>query len=157
MENLLLEDLYFLINRRTDTVNKTLIGHSTHCTPRPSPVHVSYRSTFPHRFTNAGETLSSVSPPATVNLVCVDDTEGFLKDPTSPRIVTSKQYSKHAWMWPIVLSIFIHKQPIFTLSSPFHCPNSFQNQYSFINNPFSPYRPLSMVRIPSRTPLHDDL
>jgi hypothetical protein len=29
----------------------------------------------------------------------------ILKEPTSPRIVTSKQHSKHTWMRPIVLSI----------------------------------------------------
>ncbi len=53
-----------------------------------------------------------------------------LKETTSPRIVTSKQYRKHTWMRPIVLSIFIHKLPISTISSPFHCPNSLQNTSS---------------------------
>ncbi len=41
-----------------------------------------------------------------------------LKLPTSPRIVTIKQHNKHTWMWPIVLSIFIHKQPIRHLIVP---------------------------------------
>ena len=53
-----------------------------------------------------------------------------LKEPTSSRIVTRKQYRKHTWMRPIVLSIFIHKLPVFTLSSPLHGPNSFQNPSS---------------------------
>jgi hypothetical protein len=56
-----------------------------------------------------------------------------LKERTSPRIVTSKQYRKHTWMRSIVLSIFIHKLPISTLSSPLH------------------------RQIPSRTPLHEGL
>ncbi len=64
-----------------------------------------------------------------------------LKEPTSPRIVTSKKYSKHTWIRPIVLSMFIHKVPIFTSSSPFHCPNSPQNTSSrgSIKKPWKQY------------------
>ena len=40
-----------------------------------------------------------------------------LKGPTSPRIVTSKQHSKHTWMRPIVLSI--HS---FVISQTPYCP-----------------------------------
>ena len=48
-----------------------------------------------------------------------------MKDPTSPRIVTRKLHSKHTWMRPIVLSIFIHKQPILHLIVPYPSSESF--------------------------------
>jgi hypothetical protein len=48
-----------------------------------------------------------------------------LKGPTSPRIVTSKEHSKHTGMRPTVLSL-----------------------HSFINYPFSPYRPLPLSEFP---------
>ena len=42
-----------------------------------------------------------------------------IERPTSPRIVTNKWHHKYTWMRPIVLSIFIQKQPI---PLP-HCPH----------------------------------
>jgi hypothetical protein len=42
-----------------------------------------------------------------------------LKGPTSPRIVTSKQHSKHTWMWPIVAV------SLFNIISQTCCPASF--------------------------------
>ena len=43
-----------------------------------------------------------------------------IERPTSPRIVTSKQHSKHTWMRPIVLSIHSFINIPITLLSP-HC------------------------------------
>jgi hypothetical protein len=56
-----------------------------------------------------------------------------LEGPTSPRIVTSKQHSKHTWMRPIVLAI-----------------------HSFINIPSSPSCPFtSWSEILLEAPFHE--
>jgi hypothetical protein len=47
-------------------------------------------------------------------------TGGFVKEPTSPRIVTSEQHSKHTWMRPIVLSTHSFINIPITLLSPVH-------------------------------------
>ena len=57
-----------------------------------------------------------------------------LKGPTSPRIVTSKEHSKHTGMRPTVLSI-----------------------HSFINIPITLLFPHCMVPNPFRRPLHESL
>ncbi len=43
-----------------------------------------------------------------------------VKEPTSPRIVTNKQHSKHTWMRPIVLSIYSFINISITSLSPVH-------------------------------------
>jgi hypothetical protein len=52
-----------------------------------------------------------------------------VKEPTSPRIVTSKQHSKHTWMRPIVLSIHSFINIPITLLSPHSMVESFSKLY----------------------------
>ena len=53
-----------------------------------------------------------------------------LEEPTSSRIVTSKQHSKHTGMRPIVLSIHSLNIPNHLTVPSVHCPESFQKASS---------------------------
>ena len=86
-------------------------------------------STQEHRHTNV-HTYSAFSKVHPQNQNQIWWTPNSLSErPTSPRIVTSKQHSKHTWMRPIVLSI-----------------------HSFITTHLLPYCPPSMVESSQKRP-----
>ena len=100
-----------------------------------------------------------ISPVAQVQRVCKRELETRAQQVASSArstfcIAPSEEKTNPATIWKTQL-VLGSSQASNTGSirgcGPLYC------QYSFINYPFSPYRPLAIVRIPSRTPLHEGL